>query len=325
MQNPLEIRSLGECSINELTEQWNLGFSQYFRDMTITPSAMIAKLGRWSIHPELSVAGYIEGVPAGFVLIGLHNVRGRKLAWDGGTGVNPAFRGMGLSKTLMQEAVRRARAEGAESLALETRVENEKAIRAYLGCGFKIVDTMHVMRLEGDFEHLPFRVADIALKRESAEEGSSTTATDTVTATATSIAPPGYTSVPSRLEVVSRLTFYQEAGNSWTTQWFTAASDQALIAVDPDSQPAGYAIFRKEYDQAGRLRSIQLGHCEADPARGDAPAVIAFLLGEVMEPLARGVNRRVQYMRERNVHALAALKEAGFRTHVAEHLMVCEL
>jgi ribosomal protein S18 acetylase RimI-like enzyme len=296
--NSLEIRSLGECSINELTEQWNLGFSQYFRDMTITPTAMIAKLGRWNIHPELSVAGYIDGVPAGFVLVGLQTIRGRKLAWDGGTGVNPAFRGMGLSKALMQEAVLRVRAEGAESLALETRVENEKAIRAYLSSGFTIVDTMHVMRLEGDCEGMPFRSAG-----------------DNVS----------FNAVPARPEAVGRLPFYQESGNSWTTQWFNAACDQALIAFDAVSRPAGYAIYRKEYDATGRLRSIQLGHCEADPARADAPAVIAFLLGEVMEPLTTGVNRRVQYMRERNVHAIAALKEAGFLTHVAEHLMVCRL
>lgn len=297
-QNSLDIRSLGECSINELTEQWNLGFSQYFRDMTTTPIAMIAKLGRWNIHPELSVAGYIDGVPAGFVLVGLQNIRGRKLAWDGGTGVNPAFRGMGLSKSLMQEAVRRVRVEGAESFVLETRVENEKAIRAYVASSFEIVDTMHVMRLEGDFTVVPFRSAGESVS---------------------------FNAVSARPEAVGHLPFYQEAGNSWTTQWFNAASDQASIAFDANSRPAGYAIYRKEYDATGRLRSIQLGHCEADPTRADAPAVIAFLLGEVMEPLATGVNRRVQYMRQRNVHAMSALMEAGFRTHVAEHLMVCKL
>jgi ribosomal protein S18 acetylase RimI-like enzyme len=290
----MEIRSLGDCTIREITEQWNIGFQQYFNKMSISIEAMTVRLGRLNIHPELSVAAYIGGIPAGFVMIGLAHVNERKLAWNGGTGVNPEFRGHSLSKLLLKEAISRTQAAGAESLSLEVRLDNDRAIRAYLSCGFRIMDTLQLMRREEAFTSLPF------FRSRSAD----------------------YRIINVTPHIVGRLAYYQEARNSWTTQWFREEGNEAIIVSDRKGESAGYALYRKSYSADGMLESIELTHCEADPQRSDGDDIVRILLAEVFSPLSGSCLRKIRYLRESNTEALDALREAGFHTVFAEHLMV---
>lgn len=292
----LEIRSLGDCTIREITEQWNTGFLAYFNDMNLSVENMNIRLGRLNIHPELSIAAYIGGIPAGFVMIGMANVDGRKLAWNGGTGVNPEFRGRSLSKLLLQEAIRRTQAAGAESLSLETRTDNDRAIRAYHRVGFTIRETLQVMSREGSFTSLPFVRSD---------------STD-------------YRMIRVTPDVVGRLAFYGETRNSWTTEWFNAQGHEAAIVLDRNSTTVGYVLYSKSCRVDGTVESVMLTHCEAEPMRSDAGDIVRFLLGEVFTPLSGPYTRRVHYLRESNEHAIAALREAGFQTVFAEHMMVLD-
>ncbi|MBD2864697.1 GNAT family N-acetyltransferase [Paenibacillus oceani] len=296
--NKLEIRSLGDCTIREITEQWNTGFQQYLGSDSIGMSIVqtTGRLGRLNIHPDLSVAAFVEGVPAGFVMIGLAEANGRKLAWNGGTGVNPSFRGHSLSKLLLREAIRRTQSAGAHSLSLETRIENDRAIRSYLSCGFEIRDQVHVMRKEGGFADLPF-----ARSRSS-----------------------DYRTVPVAPCRAGLLPFYPLAKNSWTVEWFMTEDSEAIIALDHYGEAAGYAIYRRSLDSTGRLDSIQLTQCEADPQRGDGRDVIRFMLADIFSPLTELSFRSFHYLRESNGEALMALHEAGFITVYSEHLMTLD-
>ncbi len=293
----LEIRSLGDCTIREITEQWNTGFQQYVDDsnMSRTIVQMSSRIGRMNIHPELSVAAYIEGVPAGFVMIGLAQANGRKLAWNGGTGVNPSFRGLSISKLLLGEAIRRTEA-GAHSLSLETRVENERAIRAYEKVGFRIEDTMHIMRKEGGFTTIPF------------------------------VRSHGghYDAIPSTPKRVGQLSFYASSKNAWKLEWFVNESCEAIIAADHRGEPAGYALFKRSLNSDGELVGVELIQCEADPRRSDSSDVVRFMLGDLFSPLAPCKVRSAYYLREKNTAALEAVREAGFQTVMAEHLMVLD-
>lgn len=47
---------------------------------------------------ENSLAIYVDGEPAGFVMNGVRDVDGKKLAWNGGTGIAPVFRGQVLAE-----------------------------------------------------------------------------------------------------------------------------------------------------------------------------------------------------------------------------------
>ncbi|MFC0394477.1 GNAT family N-acetyltransferase [Paenibacillus mendelii] len=296
LERQLEIRSLGDCTIREITEQWNTGFLAYFNDMNLSIENMNIRLGRLNIHPELSVAGYIDGIPAGFVMIGIAHVGGRKQAWNGGTGVNPEFRGRSLSKLLLQEAIRRTQAAGAESLSLETRTDNDRAIRSYLSVGFTIRETLQVMRREGAFTSLPF------LRSYSTD----------------------YRMFPVTPDIVGRLAFYADTPKSWTTEWFNAQGHEAAIVLDRNSTTVGYVLYSKSCRADGTVESVMLTHCEADPMRSDAGDIVRFMLGEVFTPLSGPYTRRVHYLRESNVLAMEALREAGFQTVFAEHMMVLD-
>lgn len=291
------IRSLGDCTINEIAELWNRGFQHYFTNMTVTPERMLARLGRRSIHPECSVTAWIGGEPAGFVMVGIARARGEKLAWNGGSGVSPAFRGHSLSKTLLREAMRRTRAEGAETMSLEVRVENEPAIRAYRSCGFEIVDTLHDLRRSGSFETIPFRRDDRA----------------------------EYVAVDATPEQAGRLPFYCRDRMSWTTQWFNTGDYRAVMAFDGEGELAGYAIYKRFVDDRGQLQGVELTHCEAKPGRGDSREVVRFLLSRVMGPPEADIARVAHYIRDSNTEAVEALREAGFAATLSEYLMAARL
>ncbi|WP_127584746.1 GNAT family N-acetyltransferase [Paenibacillus koleovorans] len=295
--NAIEIRTMSQCTVDEITALWNVGFQHYLYDMTRTPFAMLNSLGKEYIHPELSIAAFIDGVPAGFVNVGIRVIEGRILAWNGGTGVNPAFRGRGLSKQLVTEIIRRLKAFGAESFTLEVNAKNDPGIRSYSSCGLTIVDGLFTMRRKGDYEGHPFRSKRAA----------------------------SYRFHQGAADLVSRLPFYCSEHSSWTTQWFNLESHQSLIVYDRMGNAIGYALFRQQFNERGGQVSVNLNHCEADSSREDHPDIILALLEKVMTPEAAGIDRNVTYLRASNKAAVEALLAAGFENYNEEKLMVMRL
>ncbi|GEM_PF-233311 len=291
--NAITIKSIGDCTLAEITELWNVGFQQYLNEMTMSMSRMVVHLGESYIDPQLSVAAYIDGVPAGFVLIGLKEAGGKKTAWNGGTGVNPAFRGVGIAKRLLQEAVRRVRETGADSLALEVRTDNPGAIAAYKRVGFEQLHGLTIFRRSGAFDCVPFR-------RERSDR---------------------YLCVMGMAEAVRALPFYLHR-SAWMTQWFNARGSQSLIVYDRTGEVVGYALFSRSVNDEGLLCGVALTHCEANPEREDGRDVVRFMLGEVYGPYDAPIERMAHYLRSTNVAAMEALAEAGFEKVFEEYLMV---
>jgi ribosomal protein S18 acetylase RimI-like enzyme len=289
----IRLRSLSECSIADITALWNKGFEQYVNDMSRTEFQMAVRMGKLHIHPEMSVAAYAGDTPAGFVMIGWRDVGGRKLAWNGGTGVAVAFRGCGLSKLLLAEAIRRAKTSGAERLSLEARTDNDRAVAAYRSQGFVVADRLLDLRRTGGFSEMPFR-------RE--KEG-------------------GYSSVRGTPELAGGLSFYNSRLSSWTTELFSLDGGRSLIVYDSKGTAAGYSLYQEEFDSANRLSSIRLCHCEADPGRGDGRDVIRYMLAEIMKPCVERLSRKAHYVRASNRELMEALREAGFEQTQEEYLM----
>lgn len=295
----IQFKSIADCTINEITELWNIGFSESFVDTKITSLQMLDKLGQQCIHPTLSVAAYLENIPAGFVLIGWREIDGRKMAWNGGTGVHPSFRGKGLGRRLLHEAIRGVKQMGAHSLSLETRTrpDNGRAVRAYESNGFVKRDILQMMRLAGDFTSLPFC-------REQKHS---------------------YIYVKGQPEVVRWLPFHTYDQTSWTTQWFSISNGQSLIAYDVTGKAAGFALYKESYNNDGTRNSIHLIQCEADPTCADVSGVIRSLLIEVFRPMEQNVERSTHYIRTSNVEAKQALAEAGFEVSNEEYWMTLPL
>lgn len=292
MEN-LHIKSVSACTMDEVTELWNKGFQQDYSDKVHTSWHRMSKMRQHYIHPDLSIAAYIDGQPAGFVLIGWREELGRKMAWNGGTGVVPKFRGQGLSKRLLLEAIRRVKGAGADSLTLEAMTVNDRAIRAYRSCGFEKVDQLHILQLKEDFTNIPFPVSQF----------------------------PGYTEITGLPERVAYLSFYVSSPCSWTSQWFNLDGGSSLIVYDRKGAAAGYALFQEKYNETGYLSSIKLFHCEADPGRTDRRDLIHHMLTKVMRPEVSALTRTAHYIRASNGEVIDALVTNGFITTKKEHLM----
>lgn len=293
----MQIKSLNECTLDEINELWNVGFQQYFSDMTRIVDQTVNHLGTCSIKPHLSVAAYIDWVPAGFVFIGVKHIHGMKTAWNGGTGVNPLFRGRGIAKILLQEAIRRMREADVDIVTLEVRIDNTNAIAAYNKAGFQSINGLPVLIRKGAFERVPFQRSKSA----------------------------HYLDVYGVPEAVSRLPFYLEK-TAWMTQWFNmSAGSQSLIVYDCDGEAAGYALFSRSISKSGELSGITLYHCEANPKREDCSNVVRYMLDKVYGPLDAAVPRTAHYIRSTNQATIDALKEAGFTVDYEEQLMMLHL
>ncbi|MCQ6560641.1 GNAT family N-acetyltransferase [Paenibacillus mendelii] len=297
MEKPqIELRTLNSCTFDEALALWNGGFSGYYSDMSRTLPAHTAYLGQASIQPQLSVAAFIAGKPAGFVLIGMREIHGRKSAWNAGTGVLPEFRGLGIAKTLMQETVRRLREEGVHTAALEVVTKNAGAIAAYEHAGFRKTDELIGLRREGAFAQIPFPRSGKA----------------------------EYTCRKGNPAEVAGLSFYRE-NIPWMSQWYNWTGGEAIIIHDRSGHAAGYALRRCHYGDHGGLASVELSHCEAAPNREDAGDVVRFALSCAFGPFDAAIVRSTSNLPQSSKLAVQALLEAGFTTVYEQYLMMAEL
>ncbi|WP_127587689.1 GNAT family N-acetyltransferase [Paenibacillus koleovorans] len=192
------IRTINECTYDEAVALWNGGFSNYYSDMSRDVDQLSHYFGTKRISPKLSVGMFIDGQPVGFVLIATKQVGDELLAWNGGTGVCPEFRGTGLARPLMQAAVDQMRDAGVTRCYLEVVSKNVKAIAAYEGAGFQVVDSLIGMKRDGALGQAAFGgggadIAEVAGVVPAGETGGVEVSGGTVGAEAAGVVPAGET------------------------------------------------------------------------------------------------------------------------------------
>jgi GNAT superfamily N-acetyltransferase len=198
---------------------WNEGFQGYFVDMTTSLDGYLTRLQRDGLSPELSLLSFCDGRPSGFLLNGIRMSAGRKVAWNGGTGVSPEFRGRGVGKALMRATLDLYGGHGVEVAMLECIRENQPAISLYQQFGYEIVDGLIFLRHTGKLDERAFSHTDS--QRYSAEQ----------------VAP----------YAVGALEFYQELA-PWQTHWQSVSRNdgEALIVSDGKGEAVGYAPLQQE-------------------------------------------------------------------------------
>lgn len=101
-----------------------------FREHVERNDIDLARSRRWTVRGALS----------GMVLLAFRGAR----AWVGGFGVVPEFRGRGLGRRYVRQALAIARASGVTSVELEVLVHNAPAIGLYERAGFATIDELVV-------------------------------------------------------------------------------------------------------------------------------------------------------------------------------------
>ncbi|CAG7622748.1 hypothetical protein PAESOLCIP111_02440 [Paenibacillus solanacearum] len=286
MREPV-IRRLSQCTLEEALEAWNKGFEGYFIDATMTLDAFLARMASEGLSPALSVIAFIDGKPSGIVLNGIRTIRGKRVSWNGGTGVAPAFRGQGLGKKLIQASLDIYREEQVNTATLEAIQANVPAIELYQRMGYCIVDRLAILQHKGMCE-LP------------AEE----------------LAP--YTVVKAKPQELVRVPFY-EPMTAWQTQWPSVRDGESLILADSSGQEVAYCLYRRGFDASGAHVSTTLFQCEVKPDRPDRETLLRCALAHALGS-PRELTRRAFNML-RGHDAVRLLLGAGFE-QTSEQVMM---
>lgn len=145
----ISYKLMSSLNFEEAHVLFNRGFEGYIMPMNLSLDTFVGRFGNDGLSPALSVVAYDGADPIGFVLQGIREVEGQKVSWNGGTGIVPEYRGMGLGYPLMEEAERRLQECNVSIATLEALSENKPAISLYEKCGYQVVDDLLFLRANG--------------------------------------------------------------------------------------------------------------------------------------------------------------------------------
>jgi GNAT superfamily N-acetyltransferase len=284
-----EIKRMNTCSFQTAHEAWNDGFKGYFVDLTLPLDRFVQRLSYENISLEHSLIAFEHNRPVGFLLNSFRISCEKKIAWNGGTGVAPDMRGRGVGKALVAAAIDVYKSESVDIAFLEAINGNDSAIALYKNNGYQVFDEL--TNLQSD---------------------------RSINFTST---PSGYMVEEVHPAVVGVLDFYYER-SAWQTQWQSLATTcgEAVIVRDRNGSVVAYALFRKKFNEQGKLLSIALCQCELAGDRDDGDAIVSVVLDKIFPA---GEYRRTTYnFRKSNTLIIEKLIDAGFTTYVEQvHMM----
>lgn len=293
--NGMKIKRLSECTLTEAVQAWNEGFKGYFADVSTTLDRFVSRMGKEDLSSELSIVAFLENRPVGFVLNGFRVIDGKKVAWNGGTGVIPEYRGQGVGKKLMEAVLDLYQQEKVELATLEAISANERAISLYQAMGYQVTDRLLFLHHADSFSETPFLLADRQAYQ--VQHG-----------------------IPQETRT---LPFYRSMA-PWQTQWASLKNGEAVFLLD-NGVTVGYALYERTLDETGQTSRITLFHSEAEPQRDDADRILSTLLAEVFVPFDREMARGTFNFAASNQRAVELMTGAGFDLRAEQVYMIRQM
>jgi ribosomal protein S18 acetylase RimI-like enzyme len=283
---------LSELPIEDVVSLWNQGFEGYFVNIHMSVDSFLTRVVNEGLSLEDSLAAHVDGQPVGIVVNGFREIEGKKVAWNGGTGIAPAYRGQGIGRKLMERNLELYDEQGVDLASLEALSQNEQAIKLYTRVGYTIIDRLAIL------QHLEPLAPDIlqasTQHRYSTRKGQ-----------------PGE---------VRSLPFYRHF-SAWQTQWPSIKDGNSLI-VFHGNDAVGYALYKRILDSDGSLSAISLYQCEAHPNRLDAEEILKAALLEIFHPVDVPCRRMTSNLRTSNMQLIHLLHRVGFTTLMEQVHMV---
>ncbi|MFC7440538.1 GNAT family N-acetyltransferase [Laceyella putida] len=289
----IRIHPLSQCTWEEALRLWNEAFSGYFLDVSMAMETYLRKWVNESLSPELSLVAWIDEKPVGFVINGIRSINGKKVAWNGGTAIVPAWRGKGIGRKLMEEALVLYKREGVELATLEAIAVNQAAIRLYEKLGYRIVDRVSFYRSPESLTPIESTRSTYQIER---------------------IAPIQVSSLP----------FYRHEA-TWQTQWFCLRDGEAWVAKDDQGHVVGYALVRKMVDEQGKPQKAVLYQAEVEPGRTDERECIQCLLQTALGPVSASCERVIVNWPSTKRAGAELIKQLGFEVLVEQVQMAKEM
>lgn len=148
---PLRYSFLTPAHYPQLFRTFVEAFSDYGVDMSYLHEDNLRN--RWTkngVSYESSVGAFDGDRMVGFMAVGLDEWKGRRAAFDAGTGVVREFRGFGVAPGLFDLALSGLRERSVETFVLEVIQTNKPAVRTYKKLGFRVVREFDCYQLSLD-------------------------------------------------------------------------------------------------------------------------------------------------------------------------------
>ncbi|NEW08256.1 GNAT family N-acetyltransferase [Paenibacillus sp. SYP-B3998] len=292
----ITFHTFSELSLKDAVSLWNKGFEHYLIPITLTVDTFVQRTANEGISLDHSIVAFDEKTPIGFVANAFRTYQGQKIAWNGGTGIIPDYRGKGIGRLLIEQAISLYREQAVHVSTLEALSENERAIRLYENMGYQTKDRLLM------FQTTDALLSNAFLPRSNHE--------DYFTLKKASPAELGF------------LPIYRN-DRAWQTQWESLRSGELVLAYNKHSgEVIGYSLYRSIYNEQGELSTIILYQCEVDPSVSNAANIINEMLTEVYAPHRGACKRMTINLSSTNHLVIEALGRAGFTLQLEQVYMV---
>lgn len=161
----ITFKTMEHLTFKEAHELFTSGFEGYFTPMKMSLDAFIARFGNDNLSVAMSVVMFDDDRPIGFVLQGIREINGEKIAWNGGTGIIPEYRGKKLGTILIENSLDLLNQQKVNIATLEALSINQPAIKLYEKVGYKVIDTLHFLEAEGVLSYDEKIASEFELKR----------------------------------------------------------------------------------------------------------------------------------------------------------------
>ncbi|KPN98113.1 GNAT family N-acetyltransferase [Lysinibacillus sp. ZYM-1] len=224
----MKIKTVSQCTLEEVLKAWNKGFEGYFVPIDMTAEVFLQRLVGEGLSSEHSIVIFDHDEPIGIVMNGFRDIDGRKIAWNGGTGISPAYRGKGVSRLLMEETLAIYERENVEIATLEAIKENLVAIALYEKNGYVIANQLQF--LSGEYEAKVEHTTSIR---------------------AETIRPEQLQHVP-----------YYQGDVPWQCSWHSVKQGEAKIFYSETNEVLGYMLYKTVWCKQGELERVLLYQLE---------------------------------------------------------------
>ncbi|WP_160645039.1 GNAT family N-acetyltransferase [Chengkuizengella marina] len=282
----ITIKRLSNCSFQDAVTAWNKGYTSDYFDNQVTIESFLNVFVSEGLSTDLSILAYKEDEPIGLVCSGIRIINGRKIAWNGVTGVAPEFRGKGIGKRMIEETFTIYKENKVEVATLEAIKQNEKAIKLYKKMGYEINDQLLMYESSESFQPNPF-------KRDFSK----------------------YKILKINPSEIQHIAFHKNR-LSWQTQWQSVKSGDGLIVLDKSGKQIGYALYKHNYNDNGSHVSTTLYQCEILQNRNDEQVIVAYLLSQCFSPFDRKLKRMAMNISHTNQSVISLLNETGFEKKI---------
>ena len=144
----IENRELQFSCIDDMYQCFELAFRDYQIPFELSKDQFIRKfIDKLNINFSLSTGAYDQEVLVGFLFNSIEKYRKKLTAYNGGTGVIPGYRGLGIARNMYFQLIDLLKKHDIEQCVLEVLTKNNAAIRLYEEVGFQKMRILNCYKL----------------------------------------------------------------------------------------------------------------------------------------------------------------------------------